>query len=162
MVECCNEFCRGSWFHLECVDPPIAKVPRGDWYCSEECRQSPAYIHCICKKKKGAEDSHLLRCKLKSSCRRREYYHRSCVNAGPVNEGIWITWENICSGKSQLQIFTFADIVAVERYLTETCFFNVALYLCMQGIGTAVRNVCLEKRMTIVSSSTAVLFSGTA
>ena len=36
MIACDNEKCPREWFHYACVG--ISKVPKGKWYCSDECR----------------------------------------------------------------------------------------------------------------------------
>lgn len=41
MIVC--EHCHKA-FHLHCLDPPLKRVPRGDWYC-EFCLMSPAKLN---------------------------------------------------------------------------------------------------------------------
>ena len=49
MIECCNEHCEIKWFHLQCMS--LAVAPKGDWYCSDECK---AQGKILCKSKKQA------------------------------------------------------------------------------------------------------------
>ena len=91
MVQCSNHLCPSSWFHLACLEPPLRRVPRGDWFCSDECKDSGGYIYCVCKARRGpAEDQNMLRCKLKGLCRRHEKYHQACIRPGPVNPGEYV------------------------------------------------------------------------
>lgn len=82
MVQCCNHRCSGAWFHLPCVD--LQEAPEGDWYCSDDCRDSGGYIYCICHSRKEAEDQHMLKCALGDSCHRHGLYHPSCIGADPA------------------------------------------------------------------------------
>ena len=78
MVLCCNPDCEGSWFHFACVH--VTEAPGGDWYCSKQCEDALGYIYCTCHKKRGAEDANKVQCALKDKCKRREFYHPSCVS----------------------------------------------------------------------------------
>ena len=89
MIKCCNNLCAREWYHLSCLDPPLRRAPRGDWFCSDDCFQSQGYIYCTCQQRRGPdEDNTMLTCALKKRCRGKEKYHRHCVSAGPVNPGI--------------------------------------------------------------------------
>lgn len=81
MVQCCSNLCKRSWFHLDCVD--LEESPEGDWFCSEDCRASGAYIYCLCHRRRGNEDQQMISCLRGENCSRHEKYHRHCIRAGP-------------------------------------------------------------------------------
>jgi hypothetical protein len=37
------ELCRNG-FHLDCLDPPLSRIPRGDWYCPDCQHKSPCKL----------------------------------------------------------------------------------------------------------------------
>ena len=48
MIRCSNaDCCFGTWFHVTCVH--VKDIPAGDWWCSDECRDTGQSIHCHCK-----------------------------------------------------------------------------------------------------------------
>lgn len=77
MVCCCSPLCANNWFHVRCVN--LQQLPDGDWYCSNECRDSTDYIYCWCQSKKGREDRQMFECERGSDCLNHQYYHPSCV-----------------------------------------------------------------------------------
>ena len=48
MVRCSNpDCCFGAWFHVTCMN--VDMVPAGDWWCSDECRDTRQSVYCHCK-----------------------------------------------------------------------------------------------------------------
>ena len=79
MVLCQSLDCPVGWYHLACLDPPLTEAPQGSWYCCDACRVSPSLIYCICKKKRGKEDSRMVQCVLGAECHHDEFYHLTCL-----------------------------------------------------------------------------------
>lgn len=74
MFMCCNPTCEEVWFHEACVNG--CEDALGDWYCSEVCRDNPAYIYCYCHQHK---DEEMVSCAAAENCHFHERYHLSCI-----------------------------------------------------------------------------------
>ena len=87
MVQCCNSRCEYSWFHYGCATPPLEEAPADDWFCSDECRDSPHYVCCTCQEKRGGD---MVQCFLKGDCKRYEWYHIACLPANDSFPGLYL------------------------------------------------------------------------
>ena len=99
MVRCSNaDCCLGTWFHVTCLS--INDVPVGDWWCSEECRDSGQSIFCCCKR---VRDGPVVTC-ANDDCQNGTTFHVDCLNIfQQFKPGMF----EICQCSSDCCIFCF-------------------------------------------------------
>jgi len=75
MIRCSNADCHlGTWYHVDCMG--LDSIPDGDWWCSDECRQTESSINCFCKKVRTGDE---VKCS-NDDCMNGSTFHLECVH----------------------------------------------------------------------------------
>ena len=113
MVRCSNaDCCLGTWFHVTCLS--INDVPVGDWWCSEECRDSGQSIFCCCKR---VRDGPVVTC-ANDDCQNGTTFHVDCLNIfQQFKPGMF----EICQCSSDCCIFCFFYFDEKKAYFVPDC-----------------------------------------
>jgi len=74
MIRCSNADCWfGAWFHVTCLH--VSEIPAGDWWCSDECRDTGRSIFCHCK---TVQPGPIVIC-ANADCQNGSQFHVNCV-----------------------------------------------------------------------------------
>jgi hypothetical protein len=73
---------KGEYFHYSCVNVDPDNI-KGDWFCSDECRQQQIpYSYCTCKTDLGSDEP-MIGCSAEHLCTKVEWYHMKCLGIDP-------------------------------------------------------------------------------
>ncbi|XP_070559583.1 uncharacterized protein [Ptychodera flava] len=80
---------KSRWYHLHCVDIDPDNIPKGDWWCCEDCGKNSIFC---CRKK--LPDSEWIACSRGDRCVHGKWFHLECKGLTKMPDTNWFCSES--------------------------------------------------------------------